>query len=202
MATSPASSTSAAPALPRSMSLTVSRLASFNCRPGPGTIPWIRRKRCRFVCTAIRMCSHAISARRPLHRDAQASSRLFRSSASMATCRQFALSWHEKMMWFDAGAFAGPLRGVYPVQPGEASENPEAKRRIKNLLDASGMIDALTLIVPTPADEDAIRRVHTARLLDEVKEKSAGYGGQLGASSYLGTGGYEIAALAAGATMA
>jgi len=113
-----------------------------------------------------------------------------------------ALVWHEKMMWFDAGTFAGPLRGVYPVQPGEASENPEAKRRIKNLLDASGMSDALTLIVPKPAEEADIRRVHTARLLNEVKEKSAGFGGQLGASSYLGTGGYEIATLAAGATIA
>jgi len=62
-----------------------------------------------------------------------------------------ALVWHEKMMRFDAGTFAGPLRSVYPVQPGEASENPKAKRRIKNLLDASEMSDALTLIVPKPA---------------------------------------------------
>jgi len=37
-----------------------------------------------------------------------------------------ALVWHEKMMWFDAGTFAGPLRSVYPVQPGEASENPKS----------------------------------------------------------------------------
>jgi acetoin utilization deacetylase AcuC-like enzyme len=38
--------------------------------------------------------------------------------------------------------------------------------------------------------------------LNEVKQKSDGYGGQLGASAYLGSGGYEIALLAAGATMA
>jgi acetoin utilization deacetylase AcuC-like enzyme len=113
-----------------------------------------------------------------------------------------ALVWHEKMMWFDAGAFAGPLRGVFPVQPGEASENPEAKRRIKNLLDACGLIAALDVITPKPAVVDDILRVHTRRLIDEVKEKSDGYGGQLGASAFLGSGGYEIALLAAGATMA
>ena len=113
-----------------------------------------------------------------------------------------ALVWHERMMWFDAGAFAGPLRGVFPVQPGEPSENPEAKRRIKNLLDACGLIAALDLITPTPADVDDILRVHTRRLLEEVKAKSDGYGGQLGASAFVGSGGYEIALLAAGGTMA
>ena len=113
-----------------------------------------------------------------------------------------ALVWHEKMMWFDAGAFAGPLRGVFPVQPGEGSENPEAKRRIKNLLDACGLIEALDLITPKPAEAEDILRVHTRRLLDEVKAKSDDYGGQLGASAFVGGGGYEIALLAAGATIA
>ena len=50
-----------------------------------------------------------------------------------------ALVWHEKLMWFDTGTFAGPMPVGGWVQPGEASENPEAKRRIKNLLDATGM---------------------------------------------------------------
>ena len=36
-----------------------------------------------------------------------------------------ALIWHEKLMWFDTGTFAGPMPVGGWVQPGEASENPE-----------------------------------------------------------------------------
>jgi acetoin utilization deacetylase AcuC-like enzyme len=113
-----------------------------------------------------------------------------------------ALVWHELLMWFDAGAFAGPMRAVYPVQPGEASENPEAKRRIKNLLDASGFSQKLAVITPEPATETDLLRVHTRRHLDEVKAFSAGNGGQLGFSSFTGPGGYEIGLMSAGGTIA
>lgn len=112
------------------------------------------------------------------------------------------LIWHELMMWFDSGTFAGPMRAIYPVQPGEASENPEAKRRIKNLLDASGFVRHLTVITPDAAQERDLLRAHTSRLLAQVKELSAGNGGQLGASAFIGPGGYDIGLLAAGATMA
>ena len=54
-----------------------------------------------------------------------------------------ALIWHEHMMWFDAGMFAGPMQAVGWVEPGEAAENPAAKRRSKNLLDASGFIEKI-----------------------------------------------------------
>jgi acetoin utilization deacetylase AcuC-like enzyme len=58
------------------------------------------------------------------------------------------------------------------------------------------------VIRPEPAEPADILRVHTARLLQEVREKSDGDGGPLGASAYLGSGGHEIALLAAGATIA
>jgi acetoin utilization deacetylase AcuC-like enzyme len=112
------------------------------------------------------------------------------------------LIWHELMMWFDAGTFAGLLRAVYPVQAGEPSENPEAKRRIKNLLDASGFSEKLTVITPKPATEADILRVHTPRLVEQVKGLSTSNGGQLGMSSWIGPGGYECALMAAGSTMA
>jgi acetoin utilization deacetylase AcuC-like enzyme len=113
-----------------------------------------------------------------------------------------ALIWHELMMWFDAGTFAGPMRAAFPIQPGEASENPEAKRRIKNLLDASGFIEKLAVITPKPATEQDLLRVHTPRLIARVKELSAGHGGQLGVSAFTGPGGYEVGLMAAGGTMA
>ncbi len=113
-----------------------------------------------------------------------------------------ALCWHERLMWFDAGTFAGPMPVGGWIQPGEASENPEAKRRIKNLLDASGFIERLQVITPKPATEEDILRVHPRAHLENVKALSAAYGGQLGASAYIGPGGYELAMLSTGTAIA
>jgi acetoin utilization deacetylase AcuC-like enzyme len=113
-----------------------------------------------------------------------------------------ALVWHEKLMWFDSGTFAGPMPVGGWIQPGETSENPEAKRRIKNLLDATGMIARMTVITPTPAADEDILRVHSADYLAKVKALSAAFGGQLGISAFIGPGGYELAMLSAGATIA
>ena len=113
-----------------------------------------------------------------------------------------ALIWHEKLMWFDAGTFAGPMPVGGWVQPGETSENPETKRRIKNLLDATGMIAHMKLITPFPASDADVLRIHTPAYLEKVKALSAAYGGQLGVSAFMGPGGYELALLSAGATMA
>ena len=96
------------------------------------------------------------------------------------------LIWHERLMWFDAGTFAGPMKAVGNVQPGEPSENPEAKRRIKNLLDASGFIEHMRVVTPTAATPADILRVHTPRLVAQVTELSGGAGGQLGFSSFIG----------------
>ena len=113
-----------------------------------------------------------------------------------------ALVWHEKLMWFDAGTFAGPMPAGDWVEPDEPSESPAAKRRIKNLLDATGMTARLLLKTPEAATEDQVLRVHTPRHLAEVKALSAAYGGQLGASAFIGPGGYKLALLSAGAAIA
>ena len=113
-----------------------------------------------------------------------------------------ALVWHEKLMWFDTGTFAGPMPVGEWVQPGDPAENPEAKRRIKNLLDATGMTARMTTITPAPATDDDVLRVHTAAYLAKVKALSSAYGGQLGVSAFTGPGGYELALLSAGAAIA
>jgi acetoin utilization deacetylase AcuC-like enzyme len=113
-----------------------------------------------------------------------------------------ALVWHEKLMWFDTGTFAGPMPAGGWIQPGEASENPEAKRRIKNLLDATGMTARMTTITPALATDEDILRVHTPAYLANVKSLSSQYGGQLGVSAFIGPGGYELALLSAGAAIA
>jgi acetoin utilization deacetylase AcuC-like enzyme len=113
-----------------------------------------------------------------------------------------ALVWHEKLMWFDTGTFAGPMPVGGWVQPGDPAENPEAKRRIKNLLDATGMTARMSVITPSPATDDDILRVHTSAYLAKVKALSAAYGGQIGVSAFTGPGGYELALLSAGAAIA
>ncbi|HSH56852.1 MAG TPA: class II histone deacetylase, partial [Halomonas sp.] len=59
--------------------------------------------------------------------------------------------WHERCFWHDPGAigvFSAP--GEF-LQPQPASESPESKRRLKNLLEVSGLIDELAVRKPPPA---------------------------------------------------
>ncbi len=87
------------------------------------------------------------------------------------------------------------------IQPAEASENPEAKRRIKNLLDASRFISQLDVIAPEPATDADILRVHTKDYLATVKALSLAFGGRLGASAFIVGIGILAACLRKGAPM-
>jgi acetoin utilization deacetylase AcuC-like enzyme len=114
------------------------------------------------------------------------------------------LVWHELLMWHDTSALAGFLksgRGV--IEPDEPSESASGKRRIKNLLDVSGLTDELHLIKPRPATDDELSRVHSPAYLAALKTMSAADGGDaalghFGGETPFGPGGFEIAALAAG----
>ncbi len=56
--------------------------------------------------------------------------------------------WHERCFWHDQGAigvFSAP--GEF-LQPQSASESPESKRRLKNILEVSGLIDELHVVKP------------------------------------------------------
>ena len=53
--------------------------------------------------------------------------------------------WHEKYMWHDTGSGAATN-----VEPGEHFENPDTKRRMKNLMDLSGITDQLVRLEPRP----------------------------------------------------
>jgi hypothetical protein len=56
-----------------------------------------------------------------------------------------ALIWDERFFWFDAGSSMPPLPGCEPYP---AFDRPDTKRRIKSLLDASGLIDRLAVMNP------------------------------------------------------
>ena len=88
--------------------------------------------------------------------------------------------WHERCFWHDPGAigvFSAP--GEY-LQPQPASESPESKRRLKNLLEVSGLIDELSVRKAPPASQEALARFHTQRYLEALAAGDAGRGGDGG----------------------
>lgn len=108
------------------------------------------------------------------------------------------LVWHERMMWHDTGSGAAELPAGGFVEPHEHFESPATKRRLKNLLDATGLTERLTVLRPRPATVEEICRVHDRAYVERVVELSAGHGGDMGEEAIVGNGSYEIALLAAG----
>ena len=76
-------------------------------------------------------------------------------------------------MWHDTGASAGIMPPGLGVQPGTPYENPELKRRFRNLVEVSGLIDHLKVLKPRSATEDEIERVHTRAHIENIKAMSA-----------------------------
>ena len=109
--------------------------------------------------------------------------------------------WDEKCFWHSGGsyAFLAPVGGlVQPLAAGGLPENPETKRRLKNLLHVTGLIEELAESSAEPASRDELLRVHPTHYLHAFKELSDGKGGELGERTPFGPGGYDVAALSAG----
>lgn len=88
--------------------------------------------------------------------------------------------WHERCFWHDVGPlgiFSAPAEFL---QPHPASESPESKRRLKNLLEVSGLIDQLVVRKPPPATREDLERFHTSRYLDELEVGDHFRGGDAG----------------------
>lgn len=109
---------------------------------------------------------------------------------------------HELYMWHNTGNYAGPMPYGNPVQPDIHAENPETKRRFRNLLEVAGLTPQLQLIAPREATETEILRFHSRTYLERVKALSAGIGGDAGDFTPMGRGSYEIAMLSAGGVLA
>ena len=113
--------------------------------------------------------------------------------------------WDEKCFWHGGGNYAGmlPVGGlVQPMVGGGLPESPESKRRLMNLMDVTGLSGDLDMRhAPTATDEDLLR-VHPASYLDTFKATSDAGGGELGRRTPFGPGGYEMAALSAGLSIA
>lgn len=109
--------------------------------------------------------------------------------------------WDESCFWHGGGNYAEmvPMGGlVQPMVNGGLPETPESKRRLKNLIDVTGLADELTLRGASPATDIDLNRIHPSSYLAEFKKLSDAGGGELGRRTPFGPGGYEIAAQSAG----
>lgn len=108
------------------------------------------------------------------------------------------LVWHERCMWHDTGRGVLYLPPVWPLEPYGYIENPDSKRRMHNLIEASGLGSELTRIEARPATVSELIRFHEKGYIERVERLSNGYGGTLGESAEIGRDSFEIARLAAG----
>lgn len=112
--------------------------------------------------------------------------------------------WEEKCFWHAGSNYAmlAPVGNyVQPMVAGGLPEAPETKRRLKNLMDVSGLSGDLTMRGASAATQEDLLRVHPQHYLAQFKQLSDSGGGELGLRTPFGPGAYEIAALSAGLVM-
>ena len=115
--------------------------------------------------------------------------------------RKTGFFWDEKCFWHSGGNYAltAPVGGlVQPLAAGGLPENPETKRRLKNLMDVTGLSSDLACQIATPASFEDLNRIHPSSYLEEFKRLSDSGGVELGLRTPFGAGGYELAALSTG----
>ena len=106
--------------------------------------------------------------------------------------------WHELYMWHDTGTYAWVIPAGLTVEPLRHLENADGKRRIRNVIEVSGLLDKLVELKPRAATEEEILRLHTPEYVERIKAESAKAGGDAGDLTPFGPGSYEIALLAVG----
>ena len=108
--------------------------------------------------------------------------------------------WNERCFWHSGGNYAAtmPVGGLVQPMANGLPENPETKRRLRNLLDVSGLIEDLIPLSAPPATSEDLLRVHPQSYLDAFQKMSEDGGGELGLRTPFGPDGYDIACLSAG----
>tara|TARA_Y100000588_G_scaffold26068_1_gene25701 strand:+ start:639 stop:1751 length:1113 start_codon:yes stop_codon:yes gene_type:complete len=112
-----------------------------------------------------------------------------------------AFFWNERCFWHSGGNYASvaPVGGlIEPLKAGGLPENPETKRRLKSLMDVTGLIGELDCPEAAVASEEDLRRVHPVAYLNEFKEVCAAGGGEMSVGTPFGPDGFEISTQSAG----
>lgn len=107
----------------------------------------------------------------------------------------------ERCFWHGGGNYAQmlPVGGlVQPMVAGGLPEAPETKRRLRNLIDVTGLSAELHLSSTAAVTKQDLLRVHPEAYINEFKQLSDSGGGELGLRTPFGPGGFEIASLSAG----
>lgn len=111
----------------------------------------------------------------------------------------------EKTFWHSTGvqALFMPVGGwIEPPSGSYGADTPGSKRRIVNLVNASGLNEKLLIKSAPMATRDELLKVHPAVYIDEFKRLSDSGGGELGMFAPFSQGGFEIATLSAGLAIA
>ncbi|MDQ2066542.1 class II histone deacetylase [Xinfangfangia sp. CPCC 101601] len=107
----------------------------------------------------------------------------------------------EHCLWHTTGehVIIAPVGGfLQPPSGAGHAESPETKRRLKNLVEVSGLGDQLSWRKAQALTRAEMERIHPASYLDKFKALSDAQGGNAGYYSPFGPGSFEIAALSAG----
>jgi acetoin utilization deacetylase AcuC-like enzyme len=104
--------------------------------------------------------------------------------------------WHEAFAWHDAGTYSAPY-----VEPISVADSPDTKRRFRNLIEMSGLLDELVPVPFRAARDDEILRAHSESHLDALKRIDK-TGGEAGPFAHMGRDGLKIVRLASGAAIA
>lgn len=103
--------------------------------------------------------------------------------------------WHStgvQSLFLPVGDWVEPPAGSY------GADTPGSKRRIINLVRASGLDQVVNIRSAAPAEAEDLLRVHPQQYLDAFKALSDENGGELGTFAPFSKGGFEIASLSAG----
>lgn len=112
-----------------------------------------------------------------------------------------ALYFDERCLWHTTGehVLIAPVGGyLQPPSGAGHAESPETKRRLKNLVEVSGLGDHLDWRRAAPVTRTDMLRIHTPGYLDLFQQLSDANGGNAGDYSPFGKGSFEIAAISAG----
>ena len=107
--------------------------------------------------------------------------------------------WHctgVQSLFMPLGEWMEPPSGSY------GADTPASKRRIINLIRASGLDQQIEVISAEPAIREDLLRVHPASYVDEFKALSDQNGGELGPYAPFSKGAFEIALLSSGLAIA
>lgn len=106
--------------------------------------------------------------------------------------------WDERYGWGVHAGFSETMPDEALFEPWPAHETPESKRRVRNLVEASGLLAKLKQIPAHVASDTDLLRVHSQEYLDKLRDTSKAGGGEVGPIMRTHRSTWDISRLAVG----